>query len=93
MPKYWNGISFDKKTVREGNSEQEIVIAMTEEEAKDSSYREYLMEAETEKTKEWLRNHPKQEPKEGSREALASLLKDISDFNRRKRESPNRKYF
>lgn len=93
MPKYWSGLAFERgKIVRDGR-EQEYVIAMTEEEAKDRSYLEQLHEAQAEKTADWFKRHPVQEPKEGSREALGELMREMSEYKRRKQESPNRKYF
>lgn len=89
----WSGISFEKgKVVHEGR-EQEFVIAMTEEESNDKSYREYLMAAEREKTLKELKEKVIVPPKEGSREALRDIFRDMVEYKKRKQERPNRKYF
>ena len=93
MPKYYGGVAFEKGKVVHENGEQEFVIAMTEEEAKDGSYREYLMEAEKEKSRDWLEKHPKVTPKVGSREALSEQFRDMVEYKKRRKESPNRKYY
>lgn len=89
----WSGISFEKGKVKCGDTEQEFVIAMTEEESKDKSYRDYLMEAQKEKTKDWLEKHTRVAPKEGSREHLGELMREMTEYKARKKESQNKKYF
>ena len=93
MPKYYQGMSFEKVTVKHGDDEQEVVIAMTEKESKDQAYREELGEFYKDKTlSEMKANPPKQrDPKKV--EALGNLLKEFTEHKRRKAESVNRKYF
>ncbi len=89
----WSGISFEKVTVKHGDNEQEMVIAMTEEESRDKNYRDYLIAAQIEKTEDWLKKHPKIAPKEGSREHLGGMMREMTEYKARKKETLNKKYF
>ena len=93
MQKYFQGVSFNKIKITENGQEQDVVIAMTEDEAKDHSYQEYLRESTIEKTREQMRNFKKDEPKPGAREHLVELMREKSEYDRRKKESPNKKYY
>ncbi len=59
----------------------------------DKSYDDYIEEAETEKTRDELKHRlPREKPKY-SKEEIGQALRDLSDFRRRKKESPNKKYY
>jgi selenocysteine-specific translation elongation factor len=89
----WQGISFGKVTVENKGNKKDIAIAMTEDESKDKSYVEYLKESVIEKTQNEMQNKPIILPKKGSREHLTELMKEVSEYRNRKRESPNKKYY
>lgn len=73
-------------TVKEGDKEKDIVIAMTAKEGEDRSYREYIKEAEIEKTREELRNLPPTNPekKKKAREDMAGELKEYQEWKSRR---------
>lgn len=80
----------DKIVVEENGRKMTIAIPRSG----DSSYDSYLREAEIEKTREQLRKRgPKPEAKPGSVENLAGLMRERAEYNRRKLEGPNKKYF
>lgn len=81
----------EKITVKEGDKEQNIVIAMTAKEGEDRSYREYIKEASAEKTREELRNSPPTNPekKDGARKEMAGELKEYREWKSRR----DKKYF
>ena len=93
MTRYFSGYSVDELNVKHGDKEQKVIIGMTEDERKDQSYVDYLRESITEKTKDEMVKYKKEEPKKGSREHLRELLKEKSEYDIRKAENPNRKYW
>jgi len=93
VTKYWQGATFDKSVVKHGDDEQEIVIAMTEEEFNDISYREYLAEACAEKTLDEMKAKPQKEPDPAKRRALGDFLKERQEFNQRQASEHPRKYW
>lgn len=93
MTKLWQGMSFEKGSVKHGDDEQEFVIGMTEDEYKDESYREYLQESIKEKTQKEMEARPPKQIDARKREELGLMWREILEHKRRKRESPNRKYF
>lgn len=78
-------------TVKANGQKQDVVIAMTQEEANDRSYREYVKEAQVEKTTDYLNKHPVKTPDPVKREELRESIKEQQEYNRRK--SVNRRYF
>ena len=79
--------------VQENGQEMGVIMAMTQEEADDKSYVDYLTEAQTEKTKDYLRNKPKKEPTVDSKEA-GGALKEHNEYRQWHRENPgSRKYY
>lgn len=93
MTKYFQGITFDKIKIKEGNRETEAVIAMTEAEYNDRSYRDYLKEGIEEKTHDYLRKHQHVESDPSKREALGKALGDLKAYQRRKKSEHPKKYF
>lgn len=91
--KYWNGISFEKHVVTHGDKTQEVVIAMSEDEYKDTSYREYLSKATIEKTRNEMQNAPTPNINPGKRKALGEMLKERLEFKRRQEGEFPKKYF
>ena len=86
MTRYWNGISFQKKIIKEDGKEKEVCIAMTEDEANDRSYREYLSEAVEEKTRDELRKQTVREPNLEKREEIAEQIRWRNEFEQREEE-------
>jgi hypothetical protein len=82
-----------KITVTENGKSQDVVIGMTQTEANDRSFVDYMIEAQTEKTKDSLRKQPVKEINPVKREELAGQLKEMQEYRRRKSESVNRRYF
>jgi hypothetical protein len=93
MPKFYQGVSFDSITVKEGDKEQKVNILMAEDEYNDISYRDYLKQGATERTQEQLR---KKKPKEESRFTAAErsgVLKEYNEYNNRQKSEHKRKFF
>ena len=78
-----------KIKVQEGDKEQEVFIAMTDEEARDTSYVDYLVEGQTEKTREQLRKKSEKPSPQASKGEIAEALKEYGEFKKRE----GRKYF
>lgn len=93
MAKYFHGISFEKKTIEKNGEKQDIVIAMTEKEHEDRSYREYLENSIIEKTENEMARKPKKEIDPKKREALGKLLGEIKKYERSRNEPLNKKYY
>jgi len=81
LGKYWPGIN--KFTVKEGNREMQVIIPKSG----DSSYDEYLEEAEREKTADELKKNQKPEATM-SKADVAGALREYAEFKRR-----GKKYF
>jgi hypothetical protein len=93
MPKYWNGASLEKVTIKEGDKEQDVIIAMTEEEANDHSYRDYLKLGATERTQEQLRKKKPLPESKYSMEERSGVLKEYNEFNNRQKNVNKKKYY
>lgn len=83
----------EKFTVEQGDKTQEVFVAMTEEEAQDRQFTEYMREAQTEKVQDALRKKPPKESPKHSKEDIAGALKEYNEYRHRKEKSVNRKYF
>lgn len=75
--------------VTENNHSMDVVVPLSD----DRSYDKYLIESSREKTKDELRKMPARVEKPGARENLAGLLKEKQEFDRRKQQSVNRRYY
>ncbi len=75
--------------VKENNHEMTVIIPKSD----DRSYDKYLIEAETEKTRNELRNKPKRIEKPHAREDLVGIIKERQQFNRRKAHTVNKRYY
>lgn len=82
-----------KITVEENNQKMDVIIAMTEEEAKDKSYVEYLESAQREKTADRLRKQIPKPPSKASKEDIAGALREAVEYKRRIQSGGGRKYF
>jgi len=88
MPKYWPVIKSFKVTHE--NREMDVFYPETG----DRIYDEEIEATEREKTLEELKAKPpkhKATPKE--REDIIGAMREIQEFTRRKKESPNRRFF
>ena len=82
----------EKIKVKEGDKEQDVIIAMTEDEANDRSYRDYLRLGAKERTQEQLRKKPARPESKVSMEDRSGILKDFNEFNNR-RKSGTKKFY
>jgi len=83
-----------KMSVEEGDKKQDVIIAMTPEEANDRSYVEYLKESTEEKTKDQLRKKPPRETSKLSGKEKVDAIKDIREYGAKKQgRSVNPRYF
>ena len=85
----------EKITVKEGDKEQEVVIAMTDKESRDGDYKEELRQRYEEKTREELRNSPPTNPekKERARERMVGELKEYQEWKSRRDSGDIRRKF
>lgn len=82
-----------KITVEENGKKMDVIIAMTEEEAKDKSYVDYMELAQREKTSEQLRKKPaRPESKISDSDRRGAIKEAIAYRNRIQSDSP-KKYF
>ena len=81
-----------KVIITEGGKSQEVIIAMTEEEAKDKSFVEYVELANREETKEKLRKTPVREAGKHSQDEVKEGLRELRDFRYRK-QAGTKKYW
>ena len=93
MPRFFQGIAYEKKTIRENGFEEDVVITMTEDEYNDKPYREYLDHSTTERTREQLRKrkHPQRDPRKVK--ALAKAMKERTEYIERQKSEHSRKYY
>jgi len=81
-----------KVVVEEDGKTQDVYIAMTDEEAKDKGYTDYMDIVAQEETKDELRKKvPKQQPKD--KEHISGTLKEVSEYRRRRQSEFPRRYF
>jgi hypothetical protein len=82
-----------KFTVEENGKKVDVVIGMTEEEAKDKSYVDYLESGYTEKTKEQIRKQPPKPAPKASNEDIRGALREAIEYKRRRQMGGGKKYF
>ncbi len=76
--------------VEENGHKMRVVIPKSD----DKDYDDYLVEAETEKTRDELKHKPPPAPpKVGSREALVEQIKERQEYNRRREQGYTRRYW
>lgn len=76
-------------TVKEGDSEMEIIQPLTG----DKSYDEYLEEAEREKTADQLKKAPTKPKSIVPREQIAGSLREFREFLERKRKGDIKRFY
>jgi len=76
-------------TVKHENKEMQVIIPSTG----DTSYDNYLEEAEREKTLDQLKKSPGKSTSKVSKEDKAGALKEYIEFKNRKRRGDIRKYY
>lgn len=82
-----------KITVKEGNKQQDVYIAMTEEEASDGSYVDYIEEAQQEKVSEKIKKSKPKEESSVSNEDKVNAIKEWMKHRDEKRNRSGPKYF
>lgn len=82
-----------KITVEENGKKMDVIIAVSEEEAKDKSYVEYLESAEREKTAGQLRKQIPKPPPKASKEDIAGALREAVEYKNRIQHGGGKKYF
>ncbi len=82
-----------KITVEENGKKMDVIIAVSEEEAKDKSYVEYLESAEREKTADQLRKQIPKPPPKASKEDIAGALREAVEYKNRIQRGGGKKYF
>ena len=82
------------KDIEENGRTQRVVIAMTEKEAQDRSYKEYLEQSVTEKTREELKKQPEIKPRNPKKvDNLRQAMKEMQEYKERKQKHENTKRF
>ena len=82
-----------KITVEEGDKKKDVYIAMTEEEANDRSYMEYLESAEREKTSNEMRKSKPRGVSNVPKEDVAGAMKEYIKYRDEKKNRSGPKYF
>jgi hypothetical protein len=83
----------EKFQTQEGGKTQDCYIVSTPEEAKDSSYMDYLKEAEQEKFSDKVKHEPeKPEPKFG-REHAVGVVRELKEYKEWHKRNPNSKRY
>jgi hypothetical protein len=81
-------------TVKEGDKQQGVVIAMTPEEARDKSYVDYMELAQREKVSDALRKAPEKEAPKHSKAESVGALKEFNESKKWHEANPtSRKYY
>lgn len=94
MPKYWGGMSFEKKTITDSKGRnQDIVIAMAEDEYNDRSYRDYLETSVEKKTREEMEKKPEINRDPRKVEALRNMMREHAEYRRRQQSEHPKKYW
>lgn len=75
--------------VQSNNQSMKVIIPKSD----DESYDNYLIEAETEKTRDYLNKRQRRPEKPGARENLVNQIKERQEYNRRKGQGFSKKYF
>lgn len=75
--------------VEANNQSMNVIIPKSD----DESYDNYLIEAETEKTRDYLNKRQRKPEKSGAREHLVGQVKERQEYNRRKAQGFSKKYF
>ena len=86
-------MQIDKITVKVDGKSQDVIIAMTPEEGKDLSYREYLKEGATERTKSQLTKKLPRAKSKVSKVDRAEAIKDWRARQERRRNTTISRYF